>query len=279
MKATTLCLLAGTAVPLILTGSVQAGFLGISTVSKPNEFGLLVVNVYAEFDRPGEDLMQTVGGTANNPILIEVIGGTFYNHSLGGDTAPNANLVGVFPIIAYDTFVTIGLKVNSLDFPDALLITPGFPAGITGTQLSTNESGWSVTPDDPQGDPFNPDFFAGDGRILIAQFSTADGTAIRGTMLVKFVSNGVVIQAVVSFYHVPGPGALWLLGAAGLLGRRRTRRRESRCAASALPLRTRLGSCNAASSLSATRDVRACTSDRYRPPTMSVAPLQNRSHR
>ncbi len=45
MKMGTLCLLAGTAVPLILTGSVQAGFLGISTVTKPNEFGLLVVNV------------------------------------------------------------------------------------------------------------------------------------------------------------------------------------------------------------------------------------------
>ena len=62
MKAKTLCLLAGTAVPLILTGSVQAGFTGISTASKPNPFGLLVVNVYAEFDRPGEDLIVAVAG-------------------------------------------------------------------------------------------------------------------------------------------------------------------------------------------------------------------------
>ncbi len=48
MEATTLWTLVGT--PLILTGSVQAGFTGISTASKPNEFGLLGVNVYAEFE-------------------------------------------------------------------------------------------------------------------------------------------------------------------------------------------------------------------------------------
>ena len=76
MKATTLRTLVGVTTPLILTGSVQAGFLGISTVSKPNEFGLLVVNVYAEFDHPGEDLMRAVVGTANRPLLIQVIGGT-----------------------------------------------------------------------------------------------------------------------------------------------------------------------------------------------------------
>jgi len=106
MKAATLRLLVGVTTPLILGGSVRAGFTGISTASKPNVFGLLTVNVYAEFDRPGEDFMRTVGGT----------------------------------------------------------------------------------------------------------------------MLLGIITNGVVGQAVVSFFHVPGPGPLWLLGAAGLLGRRRRRR-------------------------------------------------------
>ena len=107
MKATTLRTLVGVATPLILTGSVQAGFLGISAVSKPNEFGLLVVNVYAEFDRPGEDLMSAVAGTALTPMLIEVIGGTFYNHALGTDRAPLTNLLVIFPSLAFDSFVTI----------------------------------------------------------------------------------------------------------------------------------------------------------------------------
>ena len=242
MKAKTLCLLAGTAVPLILTGSVQAGFLGISTVSKPNEFGLLVVNVYAEFDRPPtpdpdnpgqfiiHDLMRWVAGSADRPMLIQVIGGTFYNHFLNGDQAPLTSLVNAFPIAEFDTFATIGVKqLIAIGGPgpgqpeDLLTLTPGL-APIEGTQFFTTTGGWAIIPDAAQADPFNPDFFAGDGRVLIGQFSTADGTAIRGTMLISFVSNDVIGTVVVSFFHVPGPGALWLLGAMGLLGSRRRRR-------------------------------------------------------
>ena len=88
-------------------------------------------------------------------------------------------------------------------------------------QLGCTTCGWAVTPIDPQGDPFNPDYFAGDGRALIGQFSTADGSAIQGTMLLQYISNGVTEQSVVSFLHVPGPGVLALLGLAGLMGTRR----------------------------------------------------------
>jgi hypothetical protein len=223
MKATTLRLLIGVTTPLILAGGVRAGFTGISTASKPNALGLLVVNVYAEFDRPGEDFMRTVAGTSLNPMLIQVIGGTFYNHAFGSDHAPSLLGVDTFPSLAFDTFLTIGIKVAFPDLPDALVVTPGFPTGITGTQLFTTVSGWAITPLDPQGDPFNPNYAGGNGQVLIGQFSTADGTAFQGTMVVGIITNGVVSQAVVSFFHVPGPGALWLLGAAGLLGRRRRR--------------------------------------------------------
>ena len=242
MKMKTLAMLAGVSAPLIATATAPAGFLGIKVVGKPNEFGLLVCNIYAMFDRPptpdpdnpGEfifhDLMQAVSGTVNAPLLIQVEGGgTFYNHFLGGDQAPLTTLVGAFPIAAFDTFVTIGVKQRIApggpgpgQTEDLLTLTPGF-GPIEGTQFATTTGGWAIIPDAAQADPFNPDFFAGDGRVLIGQFSTADGTAIRGTMLLQFVSNGVVGQSVVSFFHVPGPGALWLLGAAGLLGSRRRR--------------------------------------------------------
>ncbi len=236
MKAKTLCLLAGTAVPLILTGSVQAGFTGIKVVSKPNEFGLLVVNVYAEFDRPPtpdpdnpgafifHDLFHKVAGTANAPMTIQVIGGTFYNHAFGSATnaSPLTALInGGFPSLAFDTFATINAKVSSPAFPDATTLAPGLPL-IAGSVFMTTESGWGVTPLDPQSDPFNSDYGGpGNGQSLFAQFATADGSAIQGTMLIGGVSNNVGFQAIVSFFHVPGPGALWLLGAVGLLGSRR----------------------------------------------------------
>ncbi len=226
MKAATLRILIGVTTPLILTGSVKAGFTGISTTSKPNEFGLLVVNVYAEFDRPGEDLMQAVAGTYLTPLTIEVLGGTFYQSPFGADRPPQGPLVDVFPSLAYDTFVTIGVKcvgeAPGCQPKDNMTISAGFP-GFGPSVLMTSQAGWAVTPLEPAADPFNPDFFAGDGRVLIGQFSTADGTGIEGTMLLQFVSNGVVGLDVVSFFHVPGPGALWLLGATGLLGSRRRR--------------------------------------------------------
>ncbi len=224
MKVRTLRLLAGTAVPLILTGSVTAGFTGISTTSKPNEFGLLVVNIYAEFDRPGQDFFTKVAGTAFAPMTIQVIGGTFYNHAFGSvdNASPSTVLVNAgFPSLAFDTFATINAKVSSSEFPDATTLTPGLPL-ITGSVFTTTVAGWGVTPIDPQVDPFNSDYGGpGNGQALFAQFATADGTAIQGTMLIGGVSNNVSFFAVVSFYHVPGPGALWLLGAASLLGSRR----------------------------------------------------------
>ena len=160
-------------------------------------------------------------------MLIQVEGGgSFYNHAFGTDVAPGTALVAAFPILAFDTFVTIGVKTlgDAGQPSDALVITPGFPAGITGTALSTNESGWAVTPLDDQGDPFNPNFIAGNGSVLIGQFSTADGTGVSGVMLIQYVINGVAEQSVVSFFHIPTPGAFALLGTAGLIGARRRRR-------------------------------------------------------
>jgi len=226
MKMKTLSVLAGVGAPLIATVSASAGFLGIKVVSKPNQFGLIVCNVYAQFDRPGQDLFNKVAGTAGAPMLIQVLGGgTFYNHAFGSNTAPSFTLLVAFPSLAFDTFVTIGAKEFTPTFPDNTVLTPGF-GPLTGTQLSTNASGWAVTPLDPQSDPFNTDYSSGNGQILLAQFATANGTGFSGTMLVGGVSNGTSFQAIVSFFHVPAPGPLALLGTAGFLGARRRRRRR-----------------------------------------------------
>ena len=230
MKATTLRTLVGVTAPLIVTGAVSAGFTGISTLSKPNPWGILTVNVYADFDRPGEDHMIAVTATPNAPVNIEVIGGTFYHHPFGGDRPPSCALgqCGSFQSLNFDTFVTIGVKSfqgGQQPFDDMVLTNwPGFGDSV----LMFTNAAWSVAPDAPQGDPFDPVWAAGDGRVLIGQFSTLDGSAIQGTMLLQYISNNVVGQSIVSFYHVPCPGALWLLGATGLLGSRRRTQMQPR---------------------------------------------------
>ena len=229
MKAKTLSVLAGVSAPLILSGSTDAGFVGIRVFHKLNDYGLFVCNVYATFDRPGEDLMIAVAGTPDQPLDIRVNGGTFFQHLAGTDRSPLGALISVFPSLAFDTFVTIGVKQvgpsidgNPGQPNDNLTLTPGWP-GFGDSQLFLTNAGWAVTPDEPQADPFNPLFYRGDGQVLIGQFSTADGITITGTMLLQYFDNGISQQAVVSF-GVPTPGALALLATAGLLGLTRRRR-------------------------------------------------------
>ena len=98
MKIQTLAVAAGVSAPLILGGSADAGFVGITAVVKDNPFGLVVCNVYAIFDRPGEDRVEVIAGTENTPLLIQVTGGSFYNTpNVGTDQAPSTFLISIFP--------------------------------------------------------------------------------------------------------------------------------------------------------------------------------------
>ena len=106
-----------------------------------------------------------------------------------------------------------------------MVLTSEWP-GFEASTRETSNAGWEITPLDPQGDPFNPDFFAGDGRVLIGQFSTLDGSAIQGTMLLHYVSNGVS-HATVETFFLPGPGGLPAVVLFCALG---TRRRKRHCA-------------------------------------------------
>ncbi len=227
MKSKTLAL-SGAGAILIASGPACGGFVGLEVVSKPNPFGLLVCNVFAVFDRPGQDLFLSAAGTPNDVVNIQVIGGAFYQHQFGGDTAPLALLVGEFPSLAFDSFVTIGVKsVGPGGQPDDdLVLSPGWP-GFAPSSLGfpPTDVGWSVTPSAPQADPFNPNYYAGNGHVLIGQFSTADGTGIIGMFRVLVVSSNVSTQISMGFSHfIPGPGALALMGAACLMGIRRHRR-------------------------------------------------------
>ena len=168
--------------------------------------------------------MVAVAGTPGSPLHIWVEGGVFYNHPFGSDQAPNPAFFGLFPSLAFDTFVSIGKKTSA---GDTTLLTPGFPE-LTGPSLWTVSSGYAVTPNSPQGNPFDAvNSFPGNGQVLIGQFSTADGTGIGGTMLLKISPSNT--QPYVSFF-LPSPGTLAMMGMTGVAGlfgtgRRRPHRR------------------------------------------------------
>jgi uncharacterized protein (TIGR03382 family) len=230
MKTKSLALVGGCCAPLLVAATASAAFTGLSTETRSNAFGIDVIGVYANFDAVGDSL-TIVAGTPLNPLSINVVGGTFYQHTAGSDRAPIDAAVGVFPSLAYDTFVTIGVSLVDPDGNDGgqpldlMFLSPTWSGFGPSSLFSVNDF-WSAPPAPigQQGNPFNPGFDAGDGRTLIGQFATTDGSGFEGSMLLQGTSGGVPFQTVANFSHtIPTPGALALIGVAGLATRRRRR--------------------------------------------------------
>src|SRR5262245_11401817 len=159
MKAQRLAMLG--AAPLLASVSAHAGFTGITVVSKPNPYGLLVCNVFATFDRPGQDRFMAAAGTPNTPMDISVVGGTFYQDPFGGEKAPSAALVQIHPSLAFDSFVTIGVKMVGAPGGQPLDLLAIAPPGGLGyawgpSFLGGTDLGWALPLAAAQGDPFNP---------------------------------------------------------------------------------------------------------------------------
>lgn len=229
MKTRAVAVLSGVGAPLILTAAASAGFVGVKAVRKveAQAFGLFVCNVYAVFDRPDDELIAAAG-TNVNPLNIFVKNGVFYQHPEGALlTAPFLQLLpGNPPTLAYDTFITIGTKVDDLfSTLDDVSTTPGLE--FAPDHLSSMSAAWFIVPVGPgNGGLGAPN---ANGQVLLGQFTVAKGTGatgIAGAMLLQFTSNGVVgQQAYVEFDHpIPAPGALALLGLGAAVGARRRRR-------------------------------------------------------
>jgi hypothetical protein len=123
-----------------------------------------VLRIYAEFNDPG-DRLSSVFGSPSNPASI-AYGGGFFQHPLGGNTAPGAEVIAKEPLVEWDTFCTIGLAQN-IDEADQTVTSPGFPSLPVKNQ--TNMS-WSIpTASIDQGAP------DASGRVLILQLTVPDG--------------------------------------------------------------------------------------------------------
>jgi hypothetical protein len=180
MKLKALSVLAGVGGTLIMCDHAAGGYLDLAVTHQPNAFGLNVGTVYAEFDNPN-DRVLAVAGTAAAPLSLDATdGGFLYQHPVfDGETAPNPALFGLFPSLAYDTFVTFGVLVN--DGTDATQLTPGWINVGDELRGATNQA-WFVTPDSAQGAPSNY-------RVLIGQFSS-DYLAARGRFVILALSDG-----------------------------------------------------------------------------------------
>ncbi len=219
MKKVTFTITAATVSSLFATGIASADFQGISIDESLSGFGA-TYSVYVDVEEG--DQLDAVFGDSEDTLLIGSDNG-FYQNMFGTHKAPSDSLIPFFPSLAYDSFVTIGLDRDAgnamLDIGVDWTVFEGNVASgshTDGGNIETNNGSWFATPSDAQ-------VFEVDGRVLIGQFTVEFGDHVFGVINIQGKNADLSNWQYrgVTFDSIPAPGAIALLGLAGIAARRR----------------------------------------------------------
>ena len=204
------------AAALIVSGSAFADFGSASYTVESAVAGYDTYKIFLNFTSPADKLLAVNGDVAGGYSAISYEGGELYNALFAGVLADDNGQYAAFPGMEGDSYFTIGGQTDTS-------FSPGFLAGNTGADGSV-VNGSSFTWENNGGyfdsDPGSGAFDTGSG-ILVAQLTVASGEDITFGGTASYNSEaGDLTFASFSVTTVPAPGALALLGLAGL-GRRR----------------------------------------------------------
>jgi hypothetical protein len=201
----------------LIAGSAMADYTGLSYSSVDNGDGTWTARIYADFDAP-TDQLNAVFGDPDDSLLISATNG-FYQNAYGGATSAEINpaFYELFPSLLQDSWVTIGLEDNVNN--SMLNIGIDWSDFESGGDISTNNGAWFATPADAQ-------VLAGSElRVLVGQFTMYGLDAhVSGVLNLQGYQGefeGFQARNQVFDYAIPAPGAIALLGLAGLASRRR----------------------------------------------------------
>jgi hypothetical protein len=225
MKTTNVVL--GAAFSLVLAGVAQASpYQGISIDSLGDMGNGETYRMYVDMDAGTR--VDAIFGNATAELSISTADGmSFYQHTaFGGPTSQSINsaFFPLAPSLEWDSYVSIGaLYSNGAPFANNSLLDIGidWASFEGGGALVTDNGSWFVTPVDPQGEELS-------GRVFIGQFTVVGGSGDGYADLVGQISiqgkdaDSVTFQENgVTWTVVPAPGAIALLGLAGICSRRR----------------------------------------------------------
>jgi len=220
------------------TSLADAGLIGLHlqqhAVDGNGPFGTVLPGtttwrLYAEFDDPNDQLTASGGHPAAQASIMSSSG--FYQNEFGGPFSSSINpaIYPPFPGLLYDSWITIGAEdLFDNNMYTSNLDTTTFEAG--GNFHISNGS-WGI----PQNDPFAfgvtlPGM--SNWHVLVGQFTTAGygpSSAPWGKMNLSGYSEYFMPGEQVPWsvdgvtFGIPAPGALALLGLAGIALRRRRR--------------------------------------------------------
>ena len=202
----------------LIASSAMADYTGLSFEGVDNGDGTWTARLYADFDS-ATDQLNAVFGDPDDSLSISSNGAGFYQNSFGGPTSKSINpaFYPLAPSLVQDSWVTIGLEdMNGNNMLDIGIDWSGFEGG---GDISTDNGSWFATPVDAQ-------VLAGDDlRVMVGQFTMMGlDSHVSGVLNLQGKSGDFeTFQARgQSFdYYLPAPGALALLGIAGVASRRR----------------------------------------------------------
>ena len=216
MKITTLSIFA---VGSLIATTAMADYTGLSQDGMmDNDDGTWTTRIYANFSEESDQL-NAVFGDAVGSLFIDSTAG-FYQNAFGGATSASINpaLYDAFPSLRMDSWVSIGLEDNvGNNMLDIGINWDDFENN--GGAISTDNGTWFATPDDDQVNA------GADLRVLVGQFTMYGlDSHVYGVLNIQgkqgdFETFQVYGEAF--DYEFPAPGALALLGIAGIASRRR----------------------------------------------------------
>jgi MYXO-CTERM domain-containing protein len=242
VKIGKLGILTGIGGALIMTGSASANYVSLQTTSQAQVVGGInrtVWRVYALCTDPNDYITAVSGSPTLGNLVVQsrnlldtAAGSNFVNVAGGGATAPSQYAIDTSGAdVRWDSFVTIGVSIKD-QAPggnDQTGLSPGFSGIGNGiNQINTDNAGWFTPGPQEQGRAG----FLGDGdpllRVLIMQLTVSSTSIVKGTVAISGQNNNGLTPvsftvAGQTFGPVPAPGALALLGMAGLVGSRRRR--------------------------------------------------------
>lgn len=223
MKATVTL---GTIGALTLAGLAQATpFQGFHIESLGDMGYGETYRMYVNIDA-GTRIDAVFGNSVGNMSIGTQSGMSFYQNALGGPTSTAINSA-FFPLassLEWDSYVSIGaLYANGYPFSENKLLDIGIDWAQfnAGNAIDTDNGSWFVTPVDVQGEELG-------GMVFIGQFTVVGGTGdgyadLTGQVSLQGKDTAGDTWQELGVTWVPAPGALALLGFAGLAGRRRRR--------------------------------------------------------
>ena len=200
-------IVSGIALSAGIAASASAEFTGFTVENMGNIGGRDVYQVYANFSAPTDILLNAL----KHNVTSGSMSGVLHNDFGGGSWNPTLTLLP--DQVANDSFVTIsGLAGVSAQTN----LDPSFGTGA-GTAIPAN-AGWFNS------NPASNIVVGSSLRIMIMQVALAAGNAgYTAALEVGYKESASATQPLFGSgtYTIPAPGALALLGAAGLMGRRR----------------------------------------------------------